>query len=334
MGPGSSVSRAAGETDGRWRMSDGGPRFGAAFWINRTAWPELREAALAAEAGGWDGIWVDDHLLCDEGDDRDPRLEGWTALAALAAITTRVRLCHLVTAVTFRNLGVIAKMATTLDHVSGGRFILGLGAGWHAREHDAFGIDFGSGFGERLDRLDEAAGLLRRLLDGEVVTHHGRFYDLDRAVCAPRPLQAHLPILIGGTGRTKTLRTVARVADAWNAYATPGELAELEGVLAAHGAAVGRDVRGIERQVYLNLVVRSSAAAAREAWVGVRGTHAIQPGEDPLHAGGSPEEVAAALVPYFRAGVDEIVAVLRTPWDRETLERLPEVRAALSTARG
>jgi alkanesulfonate monooxygenase SsuD/methylene tetrahydromethanopterin reductase-like flavin-dependent oxidoreductase (luciferase family) len=315
-------------------MGDEVPRFGAALWINRTSWPELRGAALAAEAAGWDSLWLDDHLLCDEGGDRDPRLEGWTALAALAAITTRVRLGHLVTAVTFRNLGVIAKMATTLDHVSGGRFVLGLGAGWHAREHEAFGIDFGSGFGERLDRLDEAAGLLRRLLDGEVVTHHGRFYDLDGAACAPRPVQARLPILIGGTGRTKTLRTVAREADIWNAYATPEQLAELSDVLAAHGAAVGRDVRAIERQVYVNLVVRSSAPAAAESWAGVRARHDIQPGEDPLHAGGRPEEVAAALLPYLRAGVDEIVAVLRTPWDRETIDRLPEVRAALSTARG
>jgi alkanesulfonate monooxygenase SsuD/methylene tetrahydromethanopterin reductase-like flavin-dependent oxidoreductase (luciferase family) len=313
-------------------MNDGGPRFGAAFWVNRTGWPELRDAVRDAEAAGWDSVWLDDHLLCDEGDDLDAKLEGWTALAALAAVTTRVRLGHLVTAVTFRNLGVIAKMATTLDHVSGGRFVLGLGAGWHPREHEAFGLDFGSGFGERLDRLDEAAGLLRRLLDGEVVTHHGRFYDLDRAACAPRPVQAHLPILIGGTGRTKTLRTVARVADIWNAYATPEVLVELEEVLAAHGAAVGRDVRGIERQVYVNVLIRPTAADAREAWTGVRAIHGIQPGEDPLHAGGSPAEVAAALRPWLAAGVDEIVAVLRTPWDRETIERLPEVRAALAQA--
>jgi alkanesulfonate monooxygenase SsuD/methylene tetrahydromethanopterin reductase-like flavin-dependent oxidoreductase (luciferase family) len=315
-------------------MHDDGPRFGAAFWLNRTGWGELRDAALAAEAAGWDSLWLDDHLLCDEGDDLDPRLEGWTALAALAAVTSRPRLGHLVSAVTFRNLGVLAKMATTLDHVSGGRFVLGLGAGWHPREHEAFGIDFGSGFGERLDRLDEAAGLLRRLLDGEVVTHHGRFYDLDRAACAPRPVQARLPILVGGTGRTKTLRTVARVADLWNANATPEELAELETVLAGHGATAGRDVGAIERQVYVNVVVRSSAAEADAAWTDVRAIHGIQPDERTLHAGGNPAEVAAALLPYVRAGVDEIVAVMRTPWDRETIDRLPDVRAALRTARG
>jgi alkanesulfonate monooxygenase SsuD/methylene tetrahydromethanopterin reductase-like flavin-dependent oxidoreductase (luciferase family) len=311
-------------------MDDRGPRFGAAFWINRTGWPELRDAVASAESAGWDSIWLDDHLLCDEGDELAAKLEGWTTLAALAPTTARVRLGHLVSPVTFRDLGVIAKMATTLDHVSGGRFVLGLGAGWYAREHEAFGIDFGSGVADRLDRLDEAAGLLRRLLDGEIVTHHGRYYDLDRAACAPRPLQARLPILIGGTGRTKTLRTVARVADIWNAYATPKQLVELEEILAAHGAAVGRDVTGIERQVYVNVVVRPSAAAARAAWDEVRAIHDIQPGEDPLHAGGSPHEVAAALRPWVDAGVDEIVAVLRPPWDGETIDRLPEVRAALA----
>ncbi len=315
-------------------MGDGGPRFGAAFWLNRTGWPELRDAVAAAEAAGWDSAWLDDHLLCDEGDERDPKLEGWTALAALAASTSRIRLGHLVTAVTFRDLGLLAKMATTLDHVSGGRFVLGLGAGWHAREHAAFGIPFGDRVGERLDRLAEATELLRRLLDGEVVTHHGRFYDLDEAVCAPRPLQERLPILVGGTGRTKTLRIVARWADAWNAYATPAELAELAAVLADHGVAVGRDVATIERQVNLNVVVRPSAEAGRAAWAGIRARHAIQPGEDDLHAAGSPAEVAAAIRPWVDAGIDEVVVVLRSPWDRETIDRLPEVRAALSTARG
>lgn len=313
-------------------MARTGPRFGAAFWVNRTSWAELRDAAIAAEAAGWDSLWLDDHLLCDEGDEGDPKLEGWTALAALAPLTTRARLGHLVSAVTFRNLGVVAKMATTLDHLSGGRFVLGLGGGWHAREHEAFGIPFGAGIGERLDRLEEAAGLLRRLLDGEVVTHHGRFYDLDRGACAPRPVQARLPLLVGGTGRTKTLRTVARHADIWNAFATPEELRELEAVLAAHGAAAGRDVRGIERQVYVNALIRPAAAAAAADWDEVIATHHPLVEEAPLHAGGSPTEVAAALRPWLAAGVDEIVVVLRTPFDRETIERLPELRAALAAA--
>ena len=146
-------------------------RFGAAFWINRTTWPALRDAVLTAERAGWDSVWIDDHLLADEGEPTDPNLEGWATLAALAALTERVRLGLLVAANTFRPPGPTAKLATTLDHLSNGRAVLGIGGGWFAREHEAFGIDFGSSFGDRLDRLDEAVGLIRRLLDGETVTH-------------------------------------------------------------------------------------------------------------------------------------------------------------------
>jgi alkanesulfonate monooxygenase SsuD/methylene tetrahydromethanopterin reductase-like flavin-dependent oxidoreductase (luciferase family) len=136
-------------------------RFGAAFWVQGTGWPDLREAILRAEAAGYDDLWIDDHLLSDEGDWHSGKLEGWTTLAAVAAITSRARLGLMVAANTLRNPGLTAKMATTLDHVSGGRAILGIGAGWFEREHEAFGFDFGSGFGERLDRLAEAVPLMR-----------------------------------------------------------------------------------------------------------------------------------------------------------------------------
>ena len=175
-------------------------RFGAAFWINRTAWPDLRDACLAAERAGWDSLWIDDHLLADEGDPADPKLEGWATLSALAVLTDKARLGLLVAANTFRNPGLTAKLAATVDHLSDGRLVLGLGGGWFEREHDAFGIDFGAGFGERLDRLDEAVGLIRRLLDGERVTHEGRFYTMRDALCTPLPVQPRLPILIGGSG--------------------------------------------------------------------------------------------------------------------------------------
>ncbi len=119
-------------------------KYGAAFWINRTSWADLRDACLAAEAAGWDSIWIDDHLLSDEGAATDPKLEGWATLAALASLTSRVRLGLLVGANTFRNPGLTAKLATTIDHLSAGRSVLGLGGGWFEREHDAFGIDFGA----------------------------------------------------------------------------------------------------------------------------------------------------------------------------------------------
>ena len=193
-------------------------RFGAQLWSQHTSWPDFRDAAIAAEQAGWDSVWTWDHLLAIFGPWEQPILEGWTTLAALGPITTKVRLGLMVGANTFRNPGLTAKLATTLDHVSGGRAVLGIGGAWFEREHDAFGFDdtWGSGFGERLDRLDESVMLLRRLLDGERFSHDGRFYTFRDALCEPRPVQAHLPILIGGSGPKKTLRTVAERADAWN----------------------------------------------------------------------------------------------------------------------
>jgi F420-dependent oxidoreductase-like protein len=311
-------------------------RFGAAFWIQRTDWPRLRDACLVAERAGWDSIWLDDHLLSDEGDWQDPKLEGGSALAAVAAVTSRVRLGLLVSSTTFRNPGLIAKLATTLDHVSGGRAVLGLGGGWFEREHDAYGIDFGSGFGERLDRLDEAAMLIRRLLDGERVTHEGRFFQLHDALCEPRPIQGRLPILIGGSGRNKTLRTTARYADIWNGYGDPDRIAETSGVLRERCAEIGRDPATIERTVTLHAVIRDDAQAAESAWGPIARRHGLidevgaDGSERGLDLGGSPAEVAACAERYRAIGVGEVAFVFRDPFDLETMERLGEVRAELS----
>jgi F420-dependent oxidoreductase-like protein len=304
-------------------------RFGAAFWVQRTGWPELREAVLRAEAAGFDDLWIDDHLLSDEGAWPDPKLEGWTTLAAVAAVTERARIGHMVSANTLRNPGLTAKMATTVDHVSGGRAILGIGAGWFEREHEAFGFDFGSSFGERLDRLAEAVPLMRRLLDGETVTHDGRFYRFRDAVCAPHPVQAHLPILIGGSGPKKTLPLVARYADLWNAYGTPDEVAAADAILRGACEAAGRDEREIERTVNLNVVIRPSRAEAEAAWERWLAAHLPQDDERDLSAGGTVEEVAATLARYRDVGFAHPVLIFRTPFDVETMDRLPELRAAL-----
>lgn len=310
-------------------------RFGAAFWINRTDWPALRDAVRAAERAGWDSVWIDDHLLADEGDPDDPKFEGWATLAALASLTDRVRLGLLVAANTFRVPGHTAKLATTLDHLTGGRAVLGIGGGWFGREHDAFGLDFGSGFGERLDRLDEAVGIIRRLLDGETVTHDGRFYRLHDARCAPRPVQARLPILIGGSGPTKTLRTTAAHADIWNAYGTPERMAELSDILRERCAEVGRPFDAIERTVTTHVVVRDRAETAHEAWALIARRHGLvgRVGADGtdrgLAIGGSPAEVAAFVAAYRAVGIGEVIFVFRDPFDLETIERLGEVRSAL-----
>jgi F420-dependent oxidoreductase-like protein len=310
-------------------------RFGAAFWVNRTTWPDLLAACRAVEAAGWDSLWIDDHLLADEGDPRDGKLEGWTTLAALAVLTERVRLGLLVGANTFRNPGLTAKLATTVDQLSNGRVVLGLGGGWFEREHDAFGLDFGSGFGERLDRLDEAVGLIRRLLDGETVTHNGRFYAMQDAVCEPRPIQSRLPILIGGSGPTKTLRTTARYADLWNAYGTPERIAATSEILAQRCTEIDRPYEEIERTVTIHAVIRDSEAEADAAWADIARLHGLEGrigsdgGERGLAIGGPPEALAEYFDGYRRDGVGEVILVFRSPFDLESIARIGEVRDAL-----
>lgn len=313
-----------------------GMRFGAAFWIQRTDWPTLRDACLAAEAADFDSVWIDDHLLNDEGDPTAAKLEGWTALAALAPLTTRPDLGLLVSANTFRNPGLTAKLATTLDHLSGGRAVLGIGGGWFGREHEAFGMDFGAGFGERLDRLDEAVGLIRRLLDGERFSHEGRFYTFHDALCEPRPIRRPVPILIGGSGRKKTLRTTARYADRWNGYGTPEEIAATSDALRERCAEVGRPFEEIRRTVITEIVIRDTEAQAATAFDAILDRHDLrgQLGSDGstrgLSVGGPPEVVAGFLRAYVDLGIDEIILTFRTPFDLETIRRMPEVRALLA----
>jgi alkanesulfonate monooxygenase SsuD/methylene tetrahydromethanopterin reductase-like flavin-dependent oxidoreductase (luciferase family) len=305
-------------------------RVGAAFWVQRTDWPSLRVALETADAAGADDLWIDDHLLTDEGAASDSKLEGWTTLAAAAAVTTHARLGLLVAANTLRNPGLTAKLATTLDHVSDGRAILGLGGGWFAEEHEAFGIDFGSGFGERLDRLAESVAIVRRLLDGERFSHEGRFYRFRDAIAAPRPIQAHLPILIGGSGPQKTLRIVARHADLWNAYGSPAGLAASDAILAERCAEVGRDPREIERTVNVNVVVRSTRAEAERVWAGYAATHQPREGEGRLVVGGPVEAVAEELAGYARAGFRHPILIFRSPWDLETIRSAGAIREAVA----
>ena len=302
-------------------------RFGAAFWVERTDWPSLREAVLEAETAGFDSLWVDDHLLNDEGDWAAGKLEGWGVASAMAAITHRATIGHLVVANTFRNPGVTAKQAVTLDHISAGRAVLGIGGAWFEREHDAFGIDFGSGFGERLDRLGESVEIISRLLAGEHLDFDGRFYRMHDAICQPRPIQDRLPILIGGSGPRKTLPLVARYADLWNAYGTPAELAGRDVLLRERCADIGRDPTTIQRMVNHNVVVRDDVRAAEADWE-VWLKEGIDADERVL-VGGPPDAVADTLRSFAEVGFDHIVWIFRAPWDLETIRRLPEVRALL-----
>jgi F420-dependent oxidoreductase-like protein len=304
-------------------------RFGAQFWSQQTSWPDFRSAAVAAEAAGWDSAWNWDHLLAIFGPWRQPIFEGWLALAGWAGATSKIRLGLMVGANTFRNPGLTAKLATTLDHISDGRAILGIGGAWFEREHDALGIDFGSGFGERLDKLDEAVGIMRRLMDGEEFDHQGRFYRLHEASLRPLPVQAHLPILIGGSGPQKTLRTTARFADAWNTSGTVDAVAEKLRILRDHCDAVGRDPSKIELTVSFPMVLRDDPAAAGERLdeqLAHNGDADLQ--GVPLILG-SPQLAADTIRPYRELGFETVIARLPAPFDRETIDRLGEVRDLL-----
>jgi F420-dependent oxidoreductase-like protein len=304
-------------------------RFGLQLWSQSTSWPDFRDAALAAERAGWDSVWTWDHLLAIFGPWEQPIFEGWSTMAGLAPLTTRVRLGLMVGANTFREPGLTAKLATTLDHLSDGRAVLGIGAAWFEREHEAFGIDFGRSVGERLDRLDEAVGIMRRLLDGERFSHDGPAYTLRDALCEPRPIQPHLPILIGGSGRQKTLRIVAERADAWNASTTPDELRELLDVLRSHADAVGRDLSTLEITASFPLILDDDPRAARarlDALMAANGTDDLGSGPQLT---GSPEAVADALRPYRDLGVTTVIVRMPAPYDQPTIERIGEVAAAL-----
>jgi len=304
-------------------------RFGAQPWSQATDWPGLRDIALDAERAGWDAVYTWDHLMAIQGPWRQPIFEGWAILAAWAALTSRIKIGLMVGANTFRNPGHTAKLAATLDHISDGRAILAIGGAWFEREHEAHGIDFGSGFGERLDRLDEAVGLMRRLLDGETIDHAGRFYTFKNAVHAPLPVQAHLPILIGGSGPKKTLRTVATYADAWNTSGTPEEFAAKDAILVAHCSAIGRNPGLIERTVSFPIIVRDDPHDAQRTLQALLDHNQIETMGDIPNLLGSPAAIAERLRPYRDLGMVEVVVRMPAPYDRETIERIGEVRAAL-----
>lgn len=322
-------------------------RFGALCWSQSAEWKLLEDAGRRADRLGFDTLWTWDHLIAISGSPRGPMFEGWMTLGAWAASTSRVRLGLMVGANTFRHPSLVAKLATTLDHISGGRAVLGLGGAWSEREHGAYGMDFGSSTGERLRRLDDAVHVIRELLDGRPAPEVAH-YALHGARLSPPPVQRHLPILVGGAGERRTLRTVARYADAWNVSGDPGRVEHKDAVLRAHCLDLGRDQAEIERTVGLGVVVlrRDTAAARRElrrlaALNGIRGRYALRAWARRFIARahpamwrddmvGTPAEVVDRLRPYLRLGFRHFIVGLPAPYDAETMERLAaEVRPAL-----
>ena len=210
-------------------------------------WAEVLATARHAEATGWDGVWVADHFMGNVGavPADVPTLEAGSVVAALAAAVPRVRIGTLVYGNTYRHPAVLANMAATTDHVSGGRFVLGIGAGWQVNEHEQYGIDLPP-VGERVDRFAEAIQVVRSLLRKPTTTFAGDHYRLTDALCEPKPVQAELPILVGATG-DRMLGIAARFADEWNMWGLPDVIAERSAVLDARCEVAGRDPDAIAR---------------------------------------------------------------------------------------
>jgi alkanesulfonate monooxygenase SsuD/methylene tetrahydromethanopterin reductase-like flavin-dependent oxidoreductase (luciferase family) len=301
-------------------------RYGILLFSQATTWPDMLDAAKRIDRLGYDHLWAWDHLYAIFGDPYQDFFEGYTLLAAWARETERARLGLLVGANTFRNPGIVAKTITTIDHISGGRAILGIGGAWMDEEHTAHGIDFGSGFGQRLDWMDEATAAMRALLDGETVTSEpGGHYQFNGLIHHPVPVQKRLPIMIGGSGEKKTLRTVAKYADMWNAMGTVDTMRHKIDVLRQHCADVGRDPSEIEFTLGIKATIRDSAEEAEKVWRAAmehNRTPMSDVEDDVTFWNGTPEQLAERLAPYVELGFETIISEQPAPYDTESIERL------------
>ena len=232
--------------------------------LAQQSWTDLLDAVSHADRKGWHGAYVADHFMGDGaqfGAVDGPVWEATATVAALATRTTSLRLGTLVLSSTYRHPAVVANWATTVDHASGGRLVLGVGAGWQANEHEQYGLGLPTP-GARLRRLDETCTVLRSLLDRPRTTFHGRSFTVDGALLEPKPRQAHLPLLVGAKG-DRALRIVARHADVWNLWALPDALAARAAVLDRHCESIGRDPLTIERSVQALVMVTDDTSHAR-----------------------------------------------------------------------
>jgi F420-dependent oxidoreductase-like protein len=268
-------------------------------------WPTYRQYAQMIERLGFDSLWDCDHYLQPSRPD-GPYFEGWTLLAGLATVTERLRLGVLVSSNTFRHPALLAKQAVTVDHLSGGRLEVGLGAGWYVPEHERFGLDFPP-TAERVARFAEAVELLDALLRQEIVTFDGRYYQAREAPSRPRPVQQPRPPLTLGAHGPKMLEIVARYADRWNSFGTAEEMRARNALLDERCAAIGRDPKAIARSLY-----GWAAVMPADPWQSVQGFH-------------------DAIGPYVEGGVDEFIIDLPPPdrfpvLERVAAEALPALR--------
>ena len=297
-------------------------RFGALCWNQYSDWQSLMEAGVRADRLGYDTLWTWDHLYPIVGDPHGPNYEGWLTITAWAALTRQVRIGLMVGANPYREPTLVAKMATTLDHISNGRAILGIGAAWFQGEADDFGFEFGSGPPERLRWLRQALPLMRGMLDGsDPSADAGSRYRASHVRNDPRPVQRHLPICIGGGGEKVTLKLVAQYADMNNIGGGIEAVRRKEAILLEHCAGVGRDPTQIERTTGTGVVfIRDDRAAAERGFrAAFARNRVVRPWENqPV---GTPEDVAEKLAPYVALGYRHVVGGFPADYDEESMTR-------------
>jgi F420-dependent oxidoreductase-like protein len=258
-------------------------------------WEDVLEITRHAEATGWDGVYVMDHFMGNVGEPgavETPTLEGTAALTALAVATERLRLGTLVFGNTYRHPAVLANWAATVDRISGGRLLLGVGAGWQENEHEQYGIRLPPP-GERIERFEEACHVWKGLLREPVTTFAGEHYELTDAICEPKPVQSRLPLLIGGKG-DRMMGVVARHADEWNMWGLAGTIAERTQLLERRCEAIGRDPSEIKRSAQA-LVLLTDDRARADAFIAGAGTR-------PALAG-TPNDVIQAVADWQAVGI-------------------------------
>jgi F420-dependent oxidoreductase-like protein len=288
-------------------------RFGLQYGQQNIEWSHMLDNWRKADAWGYDSLWNFDHLYPIFTDPNGPCFEGWTTLSALAQATTRARIGCLVNGNTYRNPCLTAKMAATLDHISGGRLNLGIGAGWFELEHRAYGFDFKSVRG-RLDALDESLRIIRGMFTQERTTFLGKHYTAEDAIALPKPLQKpHPPIMIGGSGEKVLLRIVAEHADMWNSFGNAERMRHLMDVIARHGDKVKRDTTQIEKTVGMMFCY---AAPEREQMmmqiVAGMGQTTPEKARGQFMVGGK-QECLDTIERYVRAGVTHFIFMLMAP---------------------
>jgi len=300
----------------------------------------VSDIAVAAEESGFDSVWVMDHFyqLPLLGPPTLNMLESYTLLGALAARTRSVQLGTLVTGVTYRNPAILAKEVTTLDVISRGRAVLGIGAAWFDVEHNGYGVEFPA-VGERMDRLEEAVQICRSMFTQETTTFEGRYYRAKDAINNPRPVRPDgIPIMIGGGGEKRTLRAVARYADIWNGFGSPDEVRHKIDVLEQHCTAEGRDPATITKTKLGTLFIGrdyDEAQGKLVAQLAERGMDwdALDEGtraqfKAMFHVGG-PDEIAAEVKSYLDAGLDGLIFNLIDAHDIEPVRLAGEVLSPL-----